>query len=88
MNLRNTTALIDNGASSCFIDQERADKFNIKLVIKPYVSKVRVIDGRELPPIRYETRPVLLQIDSNAHSELITFNVIRSPHFPVILGMS
>jgi transposase InsO family protein len=88
LNSQETTALIDNGASSCFIDRELAKKFGIQLILKPQASKVRVIDGRELPPILYETHPVLLQISSNAHSELISFNVIRSPHFPVILGMS
>ena len=83
-----TFALIDSGASSCFIDQKFVQLHSIPLVQKKVIVEARVIDGRKLPPITHETIPVFMSFLNYEHSENIYFNVICSTKYPVVLGMS
>ena len=80
--------LVDSGASSCFIDRHFAASNNIPLRKKSRPITVEVIDGRKLESgsIGEETELIMFQMGN--HQEYLRFNVIRSPKYPVILGMS
>ena len=81
-------ALLDSGASACFLDEEFVKSRRIPLVQKPKPVHVEVIDGRPLSSgdVTHETRPIKVTIDG--HDSYIAFNIIRSPSNPVILGLS
>ena len=83
-----TKALLDSGASACFIDKDFAEKHNLPLVTKKSPVHVEVIDGRPLVSgdVTKETKPLDAYIES--HQSTIVFNVIRSPSNPVVLGLS
>lgn len=82
------SALIDSGASACFLDEEFARCHRISLIQKTKPVHVEVIDGRPLSSgdVTHETLPVDVVI--NGHSSCVIFNIIRSPSNPVILGLS
>ena len=42
------SALLDSGASACFIDKDFAERYKLPLVTKKYPMSVEVIDGRPL----------------------------------------
>ena len=88
INNHKTNALVDGAASSCFIDKDFAHQLNFPLRRKVKPEEVRVIDGRFLDPILFETVHLQMSFANLDHSEFMTFNVIYSPHFPVILGLS
>ena len=81
-------ALLDSGASACFLDEDFVKSRKIPLVQKPKPVHVEVIDGRPLSSgdVTHETRPIKVTIDG--HDSYIAFNIIRSPSNPVILGLS
>lgn len=83
-----TEALLDSGASACFMDADFARAHSIPLVTKEEPLKIEVIDGREIASgiVNEETVPVKLRIAEQ--EEQLTFNVISSPHHPLILGLS
>src|SRR6185503_14620022 len=85
---RVTSALFDGAASSCFMDKELAKYLAISLIRKPVPTEVRVIDGRPLDPIVCETAPVRMTFTQSGHTEMISFNIISSPQFPIVLGLS
>ena len=83
-----TLALVDSGASACFMDAAFAYSQKIPLVrlLKPI--PVEAIDGRLLSSgaVIEETTPLVLQIGE--HRESLTFYLITSPRHPIILGLS
>ena len=81
-------ALLDSGASACFIDKDFAEKHNLPLVTKKSPVRVEVIDGRPLVSgdVTEETKPLDAFIEN--HQSTIVFNVIKSPSNPVVLGLS
>lgn len=81
-------AMIDTGASGIFIDRQIVLRHQIPTCEKPLPLAVRVIDGTPLTtgPITTETLPLLVSIYPH-HVEHIKFDVISSPHFPIILGL-
>ena len=83
-----TKALLDSGATSCFIDIVFARTHNIPSNKINLPILVEVIDGRTLSScaITYTTIPLRLQIRD--HQEEIIFNLITSPRHPIILGLS
>ena len=83
-----TTALLDSGASACFLDEEFVKSHKFPLVQKSQPVHVEVIDGRLLSSgsVTHETMP--LEVTFEGHSSQIIFNVIRTPSNPVILGLS
>ena len=85
INVKDT--LIDSGASACFIDVEFVIKHGIARIKKNRPAVVRVIDGRKVSSgeVTEITKPLVLKIGN--HDEKIVFNIIRSPSYPVILGM-
>ena len=80
--------LIDSGASSCFIDSSFVKKFKIPTKEKKFPIQVEAVDGRALGSgnITLETIPVLFK--TSGHEEMISFHVINSPNYPIVLGMS
>ena len=83
-----TLALVDSGASACFIDEEFAKHNKIPLVRKSKPVHVEVIDGRPLlsGSVIYESEP--LEVTFEDHSSYIIFNIIRTPSNPIVLGLS
>jgi len=81
-------ALLDSGASACFIDEDFVKNQKITLVKKTKPVHVEVIDGRSLisGDITHETIP--LDIVIKDHTSIVTFNVIKSPSNPIILELS
>ena len=82
------TAIVDSGACSCFLDCTLARKLGVPLQIKEQQLQVFLADG-SLPssgPVTRETYPVLTTTNSG-HQELLRFDVLSSPLFPVILGL-
>ncbi|CAG8822521.1 25852_t:CDS:2, partial [Racocetra persica] len=80
-------ALIDSGASACFLDYTLAHKYNLPINTKRTPLSVEVIDGREISSgaVIHETGPLLLCYQN--HYEEIIFNLIQTPHYQVILGL-
>ncbi len=81
------SALVDSGATSSFIDQTFVAQHNIPMVKKSTPVSVEVIDGRTIGSgaITHETTPLELCIGK--HTEKIIFNIISTPHYPIILGL-
>ena len=79
--------LIDSGASSCFIDLDFVKNSKIQVLKKETPVMVEVVDGKALGTgkITEETTPLLFSI--LGHEEYISFNVIKSPSYPIILGI-
>jgi hypothetical protein len=84
----NTIALLDSGASACFLDENFASRHKIRLVQKSKPIHVEVIDGRPLlsGSVTHETEPI--EVAFKDHSSRIIFNIIKTPSSPVILGLS
>ena len=83
-----TLALLDSGASACFLDEEFARRHKVPLVLKPKPVHVEVIDGRPLlsGSVTHESKPMEVAFEN--HSSFVIFNIIRTPSNPVVLGLS
>ena len=83
-----TLALLDSGASACFLDEEFAKRQNIPLVRKAKPIHVEVIDGRPLlsGSVTHESEPI--EVAFKGHNSHVVFNIIRIPSNPIILGLS
>jgi hypothetical protein len=79
--LRNKTtlALLDSGASTCFLDEEFTKRHKIRLVQKSKPIYVEVIDGRPLlySSVIHESKPI--EVTFKDHSSYVVFNIIRTP---------
>ncbi|CAG8755553.1 572_t:CDS:2, partial [Cetraspora pellucida] len=80
-------ALIDSGASACFLDYMLAYQYNLPIRRKKTPLLVEVIDGREISSgaVIYETEPLMVRYQD--HCEEITFNLIQKPHLQAILEL-
>ena len=67
------------------MDEHLADSLDLPLVRKPHPVSLSVIDGRLLPPVQFQTKPIPVEI--NGHVMKLVFNIIRMPHFSIVLGM-
>ncbi len=78
---------MDSGATSSVIDQTFVAQHNIPVVKKSTPVPVEVIDGRTIASgaITHETTPLEICIDK--HTEKIIFNIISTPHHPIILSL-
>jgi hypothetical protein len=81
-------ALLDFGASTCFINKKLVQQYKLALVKKNTLMPMEVIDGR-----RFSSRPVTheakaLGVTINSHTNKVVFNVIPSPRNPIIIGLS
>ena len=83
-----TLALLDSGASACFLDKEFARRHKIPLVIKCKLVHAEVIDGRPLlsGSVTHESKPIEVVFEN--HSSFVIFNIIRTPSNPVVFGLS
>uniref|UniRef100_A0A8C5MEV2 Gypsy retrotransposon integrase-like protein 1 n=1 Tax=Leptobrachium leishanense TaxID=445787 RepID=A0A8C5MEV2_9ANUR len=86
--LKTVPAMIDSGASGCFIDIALASTLKIPLVSKKQPIVVQLLDGSPLKtgPVSQETIPLEVSIGTT-HREMLSFDVVGSPIFPVILGL-
>jgi hypothetical protein len=77
-----TLALIDSGATACFVDKGFAVRHKLPLRRKSRPVDVEAIDGRPLASgkVTHETLPLRLAIAG--HAEELQLNVISSPHAP------
>ena len=74
-----TLALLDSGASACFLDKEFAERHKIPLVLKSKPIHVEVIDGRPLlsGSVIHESKPIEVVFEN--HSTFVISNIIRPP---------
>ena len=81
-------ALLDSGASACFLDKEFAERHKIPLVLKSKPVHIEVIDGRPLlsGSVTHESKPIEVAFEN--HSSFVIFNIIRTPSNPVVFGLS
>jgi len=70
------------------MDHSFALKHAFPLIKLARPMPVQVVDGRPISsgPILFETSPIPMRIGK--HIELLSFYIICSPHYPVILGLS
>ena len=81
------SALLDSGASACFIDKNFAERHKLPLVTKKCPVSVEVIDGRPLISRDVTQKIKALDIYIDQHRNTVVFNVIKSLSNPVILGL-
>ena len=79
----NLIALVDSGSFTNCADKTTLHQMGIPILDKLKQISAETIDGRKIT-ITQETPPVSLMIDGY-HQE-IQFDVITSPHYPIILG--
>ena len=77
------TALVGSGSFTNCIDRATTIALGIPILQKPVPLMAETIDGRNIS-ITEETSPLHLLI--NGSSQTIQFDVITSPHYPIILG--
>ncbi|KAB5587753.1 Retrotransposable element Tf2 [Ceratobasidium theobromae] len=81
-------AMIDSGASSCFIHKKLVEEYKIPTNAKEKAWRLRVIDGREIASGIIDTECSFDLALSGNHIEPITFNVANIGRHDVVLGMS
>src|SRR5258708_33424809 len=81
-----TKAMIDSGATSCFIDKDFCRNMGFTLIQKRKPITVQVIDGREISSgaITHEARLRLITAD---RTEEAIFDVTRLGHNSLVLGL-
>jgi hypothetical protein len=80
-------AMVDSGASSCFINKNLIDKYHIPLIKKSKPRKLKVIDDREISSglVEYECT---FSIELGSHKEELKCNVADIGRHSIVLGMS
>lgn len=83
-----TTAMIDSGATGCFIDKNFAIAHQLPLRRKDIPRILEVIDGREIDSglVTHETEDICMQC--NEHTEKISLDVTKLGHYTIILGLT
>uniref|UniRef100_A0A8C5R0Q2 ribonuclease H n=1 Tax=Leptobrachium leishanense TaxID=445787 RepID=A0A8C5R0Q2_9ANUR len=81
-------AMVDSGASGCFMDATLATCISLPMSNKEIPVEIRLVDGSTLSsgPITQESIPVQMSL-GHGYSELLRFDIVTSPIFPVILGL-
>ena len=71
-----TLALLDSGASACFLDEEFAKHHNIPLVQKAKPIHVEVIDGQPLlsGSVTHKSEPI--EVAFKGHNSHVVFYII------------
>ena len=85
--LKKTLALLDLGASPCFLNKKFAKRYKIRLVYKSKPIHIEVINRRPLPSdsIIHKSEPI--EVEFQDHSSYIVFNIITTPSNLVIFGL-
>ncbi|KAH7281930.1 hypothetical protein KP509_35G004000 [Ceratopteris richardii] len=81
------TALVDSGASSCFIDEGLVKRHGIPVLQKNKPVVAKVVDGRPLASGNITMETTALRVHLGDHESHICFNVISSPVHLVIIGI-
>ncbi|XP_069610855.1 zinc finger protein 729-like [Ranitomeya imitator] len=83
-----SSAMIDSGAGGNFMDIAFAKEHGIKIQQRASPITMETVDGSPLisGPVDQETVPLEILLEPN-HQEQLSFLLISSPHFPVILGI-
>ncbi|XP_004699169.1 retrotransposon-like protein 1 [Echinops telfairi] len=81
-------ALVDSGASSNFMDEQFAQEHYVELYEKQFPQEIQTSDGSLVgnEPVWLYTEPLVCIHQS--HQEYIEFDIVPSPNFSVILGIS
>uniref|UniRef100_A0A8C5PRD9 Retrotransposon gag domain-containing protein n=1 Tax=Leptobrachium leishanense TaxID=445787 RepID=A0A8C5PRD9_9ANUR len=83
-----TQAMVDSGASGCFVDSALVKRIKLPLLNKDCPVKIRMVDGSSLSSGPITKESILIQMTIGVgHSEKIKFDVVDSPIFPIILGI-
>jgi hypothetical protein len=80
-------ALLDTGASACFMDKDFALKHSFELIELAHSTPVEVIDGWPLASgnVMEETQPLEVMLGDQVFH--IVFNINQCPTNPVVLGL-
>ncbi|XP_003463139.3 retrotransposon-like protein 1 [Cavia porcellus] len=81
-------ALVDSGSVGNFMDEKFAQEHYVELYEKPYPDVIQTMDGSlvgEQPVWLYTERLVCMQQN---HQESIEFDIIPSPNFAIVLGIT
>ena len=78
-----TSAMIDSGASTQFIDPDFASQFGLTLDLKPIPESPIVVDGHESTPL---THTCTLDLLIDQYLETLTFQVTKLAGCQMILG--
>ena len=70
------------------MDSLFATRNNISLSLKEFPVPVEVIDGQEISSGAVTQETQSLRMEYKDHAEELSFDIITSPHHPVILGLS
>ncbi|XP_077117015.1 uncharacterized protein LOC143773451 [Ranitomeya variabilis] len=83
-----SAAMIDSGAGGNFMDITFAKEHGIEIQQRASPITMETVDGSPLisGPVDQETVPLEILLEPN-HQEQLSFLLISSPHFPVILGI-
>ena len=82
------SAMLDSGAGGNFMDIEFAHHNNIQAINTSAPIEMETVDGSPLSsgPVTHKTVPLVIQFEAD-HRETISFQLITSPKFPIILGI-
>ncbi|KAK6298912.1 hypothetical protein J4Q44_G00304220 [Coregonus suidteri] len=81
-------AQVDSGAAGNFMDRAFAHRIGIPLIPLSIPRPIRALGSRPLGSglVKEVTAPVTM-ITQETHCEQVTFSIIESPAFPVVLGI-
>jgi hypothetical protein len=80
-------ALVDSGASFCFIHPDIVRKYHIPTKEKKHPKKIKVIDGHDINS-GLVTHKCTLTIELGSHKEQLSCNVADIGKHSIVLGMS
>uniref|UniRef100_A0A8C5PQD8 CCHC-type domain-containing protein n=1 Tax=Leptobrachium leishanense TaxID=445787 RepID=A0A8C5PQD8_9ANUR len=82
-------AMIDSGASGCFLDAEVTHSLGIPTTSKKQPYPIQLLDGSSplSGPVTKETTPLIATIGKQPQDILI-FDIVPSPLFPAVLGLN
>ncbi len=83
-----TQALVDSGASACFMDAEYARQHQVEAIPRHHPIKLEVIDGRDIASgiVTHESMPIPTLVTSQL-SSIVKYNLVSCPSYPIILGI-
>ena len=83
-----TQALVDSGASACFMDAEYARQHQVEAIPRHHPIKLEVIDGRDIASgiVTHESMPIPTLVTSQL-SSIVKYNIVSCPSYPIILGI-
>ena len=81
-------ALVDSGASACFMDAEYARQHQVETVPRHHPIKLEVIDGRDIASgtVTHESISIPTLVSSHLPS-IVKYNIVSCPSYPIILGI-